>query len=120
MQNKKEESRLKRHRRIKLKMRGTDKMPRLAVHRSLKHLGAQLIDDTQQKTLFSLSTFDKEIKEKFKSAGNIKTAELFGGVFASKAKEKGITKIVFDRAGYLYHGRIRAFAQGLRKGGMEF
>lgn len=90
------------------------------VHRSLKNLDAQIIDDVRKYTLFSLSTLDKEIKQKFKSSGNIKAAEFFGEVFARRVKEKGITKIIFDRAGYLYHGRLKAFADSLRKGGMEF
>jgi len=90
------------------------------VHRNLKNLSAQIIDDTKNKSLFSLSTLDKEIKQKFSQAGNVKAAEFFGEVFARRAKEKGISKIVFDRAGYLYHGRVGAFAEALRKGGMEF
>ncbi len=118
--NKKEQLRLKRHRRIKLRMRGIDKIPRLIIHRSLKNLSVQVIDDTQNKALFSLSTLDKEVKEKYLCAGNIKSAEFFGEVFARRAKEKGITKIIFDRAGYLYHGRIKAFAETLRKEGLEF
>lgn len=120
MKNKKEESRLKRRRRIKLKMYGTLKVPRLLLHRSLKNLSAQVIDDAQNKTLFSLSTLDKEVRQKFHSSGNIKAAEFFGEVFARRTKEKGITKIIFDRAGYLYHGRVKAFAGALRKGGLEF
>jgi len=95
-------------------------MPRLVVHRSLKHFSASVVDDTQNKTLFSLSTLDKAVKEKFPSAGNVKAAHFFGEYFAQKAKEKGISKIIFDRAGYLYHGRIKAFAEALRKGGLEF
>lgn len=94
--------------------------PRLIVHRSSKNLSAQIIDDTKNKTLFSFSTLDKEIKQKFPAAGNIKAAEYLGQVFAAKAKEKGIARIIFDRAGYLYHGRIKAFADALRKGGLEF
>lgn len=120
MKNKKEESRLKRRRRIELKMHGTDKVPRLLLHRSLKNLSAQVIDDAGNKTLFSLSTLDKDVRQKFHSAGNIKAAEFFGEVFARRAKEKGITGIIFDRAGYLYHGRVKAFAEALRKGGLEF
>lgn len=94
--------------------------PRLVVHRSLKNLFAQVIDDTKNKTLFSLSTLDKEIRQKIPDAGNIKAAQFFGETFSLKAKEKGITRVVFDRAGYLYHGRIKAFAEALRKGGLEF
>lgn len=120
MKDKKELLRLKRHRRIRISMFGTPERPRLIVHRSLKNLSAQIIDDTKNTTLFSLSTLDKGIKQRFNSAGNTKTAGLFGEIFAQKAKEKGITKIIFDRAGYLYHGRIKAFAESLRKSGMEF
>lgn len=120
MKKKKEISRLKRHRRIRLRMFGTKVAPRLVVHRSLNNLFAQVIDDANNKTLFAFSTLDKEIKEKFPAGGNIKSAEFFGEVFAKKAKEKAITKIIFDRAGYLYQGRIKAFADALRKGGLEF
>ena len=101
-------------------MYGTQERPRLIVHRSLKNLHAQVVDDTQNKILFSLSTLDKQIREKFACCGNIKAAEFFGEAFANKAKEKGITRIIFDRAGYLYHGRIKAFADALRKAGLEF
>jgi len=101
-------------------MSGTPEKPRLVVHRSLKNLEAQVLDDTQGKVLFSLSTKDKGLKSQFPSAGNLKSSGLFGEIFAQKAKEKGISKVIFDRAGYLYHGRIKFFAEALRKGGMEF
>lgn len=101
-------------------MFGTPEKPRLIVHRSLKNISAQVIDDTVGKVLFSLSTKDKAIKQKFSSAGNLKSSELFGELFAQTAKEKGVSKVIFDRAGYLYHGRIKSFAESLRKGGMEF
>ena len=117
---KKDLLRKKRHNRIKMSMHGTPERPRLVIHRSLKNLSAQVIDDTVKKTIFSYSTLGKEIKEKFPSGGNIKAAEYFGQVFAQKAKEKGITRIIFDRAGYLYHGRVKIFADSLRKGGLEF
>lgn len=117
---KKEELRLKRHKRIKMKMLGTSLMPRLVVHRSLKNISAQVLDDTTGKVLFSLSTKDKTLKHKFTSAGNIKSAQSFGQLFAQTAKEKGYSKVIFDRAGYLYHGRIKTFADALREGGMEF
>lgn len=94
--------------------------PRLVIRRSLKNLYAQIVDDTASRTIFSLSTQDKEIKDKFPSGGNLKAAEFFGEVFARRLKEKGISGFVFDRAGYLYHGRVKAFADGLRKGGLEF
>jgi large subunit ribosomal protein L18 len=120
MKNKKELLRLRRHRSLRVHISGTSEKPRLAVHRSLKNICAQIIDDTKNATLFSLSTTDKEIKQKISYAGNIKAAGLFGEIFASKTKEKGITKVVFDRAGYLYHGRIKAFAEAARKGGLVF
>ncbi len=120
MKNKKELARLKRHKCIALKIRGSAARPRLVVRRSLMNLFAQAIDDAQNKTLFSLSTLDKEVKQKFSRGGNIKAAEFLGDVFARRIKEKGIRQIVFDRAGYLYHGRIKAFAESLRKGGLEF
>lgn len=113
-------SRLKRHRAIRLRITGTSERPRLALARSLKNLYAQVIDDTKNKIIFSLSTQDKEIKSQFPCAGNIKAALLFGEVFAKRAKDKQISKIVFDRSGHLYHGRIKAFTEGLRKGGLEF
>jgi large subunit ribosomal protein L18 len=118
--NKREQSRLKRHRRIRLRICGTAGRPRLVIHRSLKNLSAQITDDAEGKILFSLSTLDKEIKQKHPCAGNVKAAEFFGQVLAQRAKEKGITKIIFDRAGYLYHGRVKVFADALRKGGLEF
>jgi large subunit ribosomal protein L18 len=118
--NKKILTRLKRRRRIRVKIRGTAQRPRLVVQRSLKNFGAQVIDDTINKTVFSCSTTNKEIKQEIPAAVNLKTAEIFGQIFARKAKEKGITKIIFDRAGYLYHGKVKAFAEALKKGGLEF
>jgi large subunit ribosomal protein L18 len=120
MKDKKELLRLKRHRRIRIRLFGSSQRPRLVVHRGLKNLCAQIIDDTNNKTLFSLSTTDKEIKGKFPTGGNIKAAEFFGEVFSRRVKEKGISQIVFDRAGYLYHGRVKAFAESLRKAGLVF
>jgi len=110
----------KRHRRILMKIRGTPESPRLLIKRTLKNLAAQLIDDTQGKTIFSLSTKNKDYKGITPTAGNVKSAVIFAELFAKKAKEKGLTKIKFDRAGNLYHGRVKAFADALRKAGMEF
>lgn len=120
MESKKEQLRKKRQRSARARMNGTKERPRLAVHRSLKNISAQIIDDVANSTIFSLSTQDKEVKQKFPYAGNVKAAEFFGELFAKKAKEKGITAVVFDRAGYLYHGRIKAFADSARKGGLQF
>jgi len=118
--NKKELSRLKRHRRIKLKMHGTHDKPRLVVKRSLNNLSAMVVNDAENRVVFSFSTASKEFKQKVKDAGNVKATQMFGDLFSIKAKEKGISKIIFDRAGYLYHGRIKTFAESLRKGGLEF
>ena len=120
MKNKKRELRSRRHRSIRTRLSGTSDKPRLAVYRGLRNIIAQVIDDSKNKTLFSLTTSDKEIKQKFTYGGNIKAAQFFGEVFARKAKEKGITRVVFDRAGYLYHGRVKAFAEAARKGGLVF
>ena len=112
--------RIKRHNKIKMRMHGTGEKPRLVVHRSLKNIAAQLVDDSKNISILSMSTLDKDIRQQFKTCGNIKSAQVLGEAFASKLKEKGVTKIIFDRAGYLYHGRIKAFAEALRKGGLEF
>ncbi|MFA6349507.1 MAG: 50S ribosomal protein L18 [Candidatus Omnitrophota bacterium] len=121
MNNQKREiSRKKRHKRFTVKVAGTAERPRLLVHRSLNNLWAHLIDDTASRVLLTVSTTEKEVKSKFSNSGNVKAADFFGQFVANKAKEKGISKIIFDRAGYLYHGRIKAFADSLRKGGVEF
>jgi large subunit ribosomal protein L18 len=120
VKSKRERLRLKRHNSIKLKMHGTAERPRLVIRRSLKNFHAHLIDDTTSKTIFSLSTLTKEIKAKAPSGGNVKAAQVLGEAFSQKAKEKGLKHIIFDRAGYLYHGRVKVFADTLRKGGLEF
>ena len=120
MKNKKELLRLKRHRSIRLNMSGNKERPRLLIHRSIKSLSAQVIDDAENKIFFSLSMQNKDLKQKITNTQNVKAVVLFAQVFAQQLKEKGINKIIFDRAGYLYHGRIKAFADGLRKGGIEF
>lgn len=94
--------------------------PRLVVFRSLKHICAQIIDDTKGKTLVSASSLDKEFREKCSSGGNIKAASLLGEILSQKAGSLKITKVVFDRGGYLYHGRIKAFSEAARKGGLVF
>jgi len=114
----KEKIRIARHKRSRQRIRSSAKYPRLCIHRSYKNIYIQAIDDKHALTLFSLSTLNKEIKEKIKYGGNITAAGLLGQVVADKLKQKGITKVVFDRGGYLYHGRIKAFAEGLRKAGI--
>lgn len=115
------EGRIKRHRRIRRKIIGTKERPRLSVRRSINHLYAQVIDDMAGKTIVQMSTLSPEMKDKMpKSAGNVKGAVLLGTVLAEKCKKEGVTKVVFDRAGYMYHGRIKALADAARKGGLVF
>lgn len=118
--NKKELGRLKRHNRIRKTILGTLEKPRLSIHRSASNLYTQFIDDLSQKTLLSVTTLDKEFVSKCKYGGNVKAAALLGEFAAQKAKDKKIEKVVFDRGGYLYHGRIKAFAEAARKGGLLF
>ena len=116
-----------RRRRIQLRQRkrlsGTTERPRLTVFRSVTHIYAQVIDDLSGKTLASASSVEPSIKGSFAKdvkGGNIKGAEAIGTAIAERAREKGITRVVFDRAGFLYHGRIRAVADAARKAGLEF
>ncbi|MDP8212916.1 MAG: 50S ribosomal protein L18 [Candidatus Zapsychrus exili] len=117
--DKKEFKRILRHRRIRKTVSGTPDRLRLCIHRSLKNLQAQIVDDSCGKTLLGMSTLDKRCSS-VKSGGNVSAAEAFGEVFAKEAQEKGIKKVCFDRGGYLFHGRVKAFADGARKGGLEF
>ncbi|MFH1092828.1 MAG: 50S ribosomal protein L18 [Candidatus Omnitrophota bacterium] len=112
-------ARVKRHKRIRKKITGTKERPRLSIYRSLKNIYAQLIDDENSATLLTCSTQQKELKEKVK-ANNINAAALLGEFIAKEAKVKGIETVVFDRGGYLYHGRIKAVAEAARKGGLKF
>jgi large subunit ribosomal protein L18 len=109
-----------RHKRLRKKIIGTSERPRLCVHRSLKNLSAQLIDDIESKTILSLSTFGKESRKAISYGGNISAAESMGKLFAKRIMEKGIKKVVFDRGGRQYHGRVKAFAESARKEGLEF
>lgn len=109
-----------RHERVRKNIRGTAERPRLCVHRSLNNLIAQVVDDSKQKVLFGLSTQNKELREKLTTGGNIAAASVLGEVFAEKVQQIGVTKVSFDRGGYLYHGRVKAFAEAARKGGIEF
>ena len=120
MLNTRDQKRVYRHLRIRKKLHGTTDCLRLCVHRSLKNLSASLINDDEHKTLFSMSTLDKELRKKLKSGGNVQAASALGEAFAAKALEKGIKQVCFDRSGYLYHGRVKAFADAARKGGVEF
>jgi len=115
-----EEKRQLRHSRVKKKVVGTSERPRLNVFKSLNHIYAQIIDDYAGRTLVSASTNDKEMKGKIKSGGNIEAAKVVGVLIAKRAAGKGIGKVVFDRGGYLYHGRVKALADAAREGGLEF
>ena len=111
----KNEARLRRHRRVRGKISGTAERPRLAVFRSSKHIYAQIIDDVAGVTLASASSMDKDF-EGF--GGNIEAATKLGNAIAKKALEKGINTVVFDRGGFVYHGRVKALAEGAREGGL--
>lgn len=113
-------ARRKRHLRVRKKAFGTPERPRLSVYRSLKHMYAQIIDDTRGHTLVSASTLDPELRGKFAYSGNAEAAREVGKVLAARAKEAGIEKVVFDRGGNLYHGRVAALAEGAREGGLDF
>ncbi|MDW8188052.1 MAG: 50S ribosomal protein L18 [Dictyoglomus sp.] len=114
------EKRKIRHLRIRKKIFGTPERPRLAVFKSLRYIYAQIIDDTKGHTLVSASSLEKELKSQLKSTDNIEAAKLVGKVIAKRALEKGIKKVVFDRGGFLYHGRIKALADSARAEGLEF
>jgi large subunit ribosomal protein L18 len=114
----KDDVRVRIHLRIRQRVRGTEERPRLAVFRSLNHIYAQVIDDRKGRTLVSASTNEK--KTSLKSGGNVAGAKAVGTLVAERAKAHGISKVVFDRGGYLYHGRIKALADAARAAGLEF
>ena len=116
----KERKRFFRHQRLRKRIQGTVDRPRLCVHRSLKNMQAQIVDDIKRRVIMGLSTLDKDLCSRIKSGGNVNAATLLGEAVARKAQEKGIKKVCFDRGGYLYHGRVKAFAEAARKGGLEF
>jgi large subunit ribosomal protein L18 len=116
----KNKSRLARHRRVRKKVVGTTERPRLSVFRSAKHICVQVIDDTLNVTIISASTQEKEVRAEVGNGGNVDAAKRIGALIAERLKAKGITKVVFDRGGYLYHGRIQALADAARESGLEF
>lgn len=127
--SKKASERLRKHRRIRKKVFGTTERPRLNVFRSARHIYCQIIDDVKGITLTSASTLDKDIAsllsekkktEKDKPFGKIYAAKIVGAAIAKRSLEKGIKRVVFDRGGYLYHGRVKALAEAAREGGLEF
>ena len=101
-------------------MTGTADRPRLVVHRSLNNIEAQLVDDTRGVTLLGISTLTGDVKGASSELSKTDRGRLAGKLLAERAREKGIKKVVFDRGGYLYHGRVKAFADGAREGGLEF
>jgi large subunit ribosomal protein L18 len=113
----KKEIRTRVHRRIRRKLAGTTERPRLAVFRSVAHIYAQVIDDSKGVTLVSASSVDKGGKT---NGGNVSAAKAIGKLVAERAKEKGVGRVVFDRGGYPYHGRIKALAEAARAAGLEF
>jgi len=118
MKRNKTEKRIQRHKRVRAKLSGTKEVPRVSVFKSNQHIFAQFIDDVAGKTI--LSSIVKSAKKSALKGTKTEKATAIGELLAKKAKEVGITKIVFDRGGFKYHGRVKALAEGLRKGGMEF
>jgi len=113
-------SRERRHNRVRRRVFGTSEVPRLCVYRSLKHIYAQLVDDDNGHILLSVSTLSVELREKIKKTGNKDAAKEVGILLAKRALKSGFKKVVFDRAGYKYHGRVKALADGAREGGLQF
>ena len=107
------------HERIRKKMQGTEQRPRLNVYRSLNHIYVQVVDDLNGKTLVSASSAEGK-KEDRRTGGNVAAAKAIGKTIAERAKAKGVTKVVFDRGGYLYHGRVKALAEAAREAGLQF
>lgn len=113
-------SRRRRHLRIRQTVRGDAARPRLSVFRSLAHIYAQVIDDARQRTLAAASSLDPEIREEAAKAKKAEASKLVGRLIAKRAQAQGVKRVVFDRGGYLYHGRVRAVAEAAREGGLEF
>lgn len=118
--NKRRLARMKRQVRVRRKVRGTVERPRLCIFRSSKHIYAQLIEDTDGRTLVAASTACKEVADGLKYTGNVEAAKAVGEAIAKKALEKNIKQVVFDRNGFLYHGRVKALADAAREAGLSF
>jgi len=108
------------HQRVRMTVSGTAERPRLCVYRSLDHIYAQVIDDRAGKTLVSASSADKDTKKNLKGGGNVAAAKVVGKTVAERAKAVGVSKVVFDRGGYKYHGRVKALADAAREAGLQF
>lgn len=115
-----EETRLRRDRRQASRVRGTAAQPRVSIFRSHKHISAQIIDDVSGKTLAAASSQEKELRTQLKHGGNVKSADAVAQKLVERAKAKNISAVVFDKGWYKYHGRVKAFADALRKGGLKF
>jgi large subunit ribosomal protein L18 len=120
MRETRNEARRRRHNRVRRKISGTSNVPRLSVFRSLKHIYAQIIDDDAGFTLVSASTLDPDVREQIGELSKVEQAELVGKLLAEKALSKGVKRVVFDRGGYVYHGRVKALADASREGGLIF
>ena len=116
----KQDVRQRLHDRIRKKIRGTQERPRLAVFRSQGHIYAQVIDDDAGQTLCAASSLDKDLRAKAKRGGNVAAAKDVGALIATRAREKGLAAVVFDRGGFHYHGRIKALADAAREAGLKF
>ena len=116
----KSEVRVKKHDRMRNHLAGTAERPRLAVFRSNNHMYAQIIDDTVGNTLVAASTMEKDVKDSLEKTNNVEAATAVGTAIAKKALEKGITTVVFDRGGFIYHGKIQALADAAREAGLQF
>lgn len=114
------EARIRRQRRIRKKVFGTPDRPRLSVYKSLNHMYAQIIDDSQGRTIVAISTLGEGFRSEKGHKGNVNTAKKVGEIIGKRALEKGLKTVVFDRGGYPYHGRVKALAEGARKAGLEF
>jgi len=112
--------RIRRHERIRKSVSGTSERPRLVVHRGAKNITAQIIDDIKGITLVAAASFDQNLRGKVKYGGNVEAAKAVGGQIAKLAKEKSITKVVFDRGGYIFHGRVKVLAEAARQNGLQF
>lgn len=108
------------HNRIRRKIRGDETRPRLCVFRSLKHIYAQVIDDIRGTTLVAAASTEKDVRGDLKYSGNLQSAKVVGKIIAERARAKGIEAVVFDRGGYIYHGRVKALAQAAREAGLKF
>jgi large subunit ribosomal protein L18 len=113
-------ARVRRHTRVRKRVNGTPERPRLAVYRSLTHIYVQVIDDVERKTIAAASDVEADVKSKAAGKKKEEVAAMIGSLVAERAKEKGVTKVVFDRGGFVFHGRVKALAEAAREGGLDF